>query len=124
VYISEAHASNEWPLGDHVAVTQPTTLEARLENARGFVRATGFPLPLLVDGMEDTFRDAFAAHPERFFVLSAEGTLLLKGQPLEGGHVTSANSPLCRIGASWECRYRYNLHELEDFLATGAALGA
>ena len=50
--MGQAHAADEWPLGDHVTVQQPTSLGARLENARGFVKATGFPLPLLVDGMQ------------------------------------------------------------------------
>ena len=41
----------------------------------------------------------YLCHPERFFVLSGDGKLLMKGQPIEGG---------------------YNLAELEAFLATGS----
>jgi len=98
IYIAEAHPVDFWPLGNHVSVTQPKTLEERLENARGFVDETGFEVPLFIDGIEDEHIAAFHCHPERFFVLSGEGKMLMKGQPVEGG---------------------YNLVELERFLETG-----
>ena len=53
---------------------------------QAFVAATGFSLPLFVDGVDNQFQDTFAAHPERFFIVSAQGRLLMKGQPLEGGY--------------------------------------
>jgi hypothetical protein len=80
-------------------VAQPTTLAARLATARRFADATDLELPLYVDPIGDGFVRAYLCHPERFFVLSGDGTLLLKGQPIEGG---------------------YSLDELERELAGGA----
>ena len=60
----------------------PRCLQQRRQNAQAFVEATGFTLPLLLDSMDNTFQHAFAAHPERFFVVSTQGKLLMKGQPL------------------------------------------
>lgn len=69
VYIKEAHAADEYPLGSHVVVSQHRSLVDRATAARRFTAATGWQLPLLMDGMEDLFTTALAAYPERFFVL-------------------------------------------------------
>jgi hypothetical protein len=37
VYIAEAHAQDEWPMGDHVLINQPKLLVDRREIARQFV---------------------------------------------------------------------------------------
>eukprot|EP00035_Acanthoeca_spectabilis_P022438 m.443757 g.443757 ORF g.443757 m.443757 type:complete len:54 (+) comp19005_c0_seq1:1590-1751(+) len=36
--------------------------------------------------MDNQFLTAFLAHPERFFVLDDAGTMVMKGQPIEGGY--------------------------------------
>lgn len=87
-----------WPLGDHVVVNKATTIADRLAAARGCVAATGLEWPVYADTMDDAHVAHYLCHPERFFVLGGDGTLLLKGQPIEGG---------------------YNLTELERFLSEG-----
>jgi len=68
VYITEAHASDEWPVGERVSFTpQPTSIEQRCRLARGL--CNGDDLPMLVDNMSNTFESEFAAWPFRFFVV-------------------------------------------------------
>ena len=43
VYISEAHARDEWPVGDPIIIDQPKTLSKRLEIANGFRDFFDFP---------------------------------------------------------------------------------
>jgi hypothetical protein len=64
VYLAEAHASDEWPVGDPVAVPQPLTLLARASHAARFVR---FMAPCL-DGWDLAIDDPEGAPegaPER-----------------------------------------------------------
>ena len=73
VYIAEAHAADEWPLGSAESVPQPTELTERLARARRLREAYGVDtgIHIAVDGMENAFDGAFAVWPERFFVLHA-----------------------------------------------------
>jgi len=75
VYLREAHAADEWPLGEHVTLRQPTSLDERLAAARAFQNACALRLPILADGMEDGFMQAFSAHPLRFFVFHRGATV-------------------------------------------------
>lgn len=87
VYLREAHAADEWPMGSHVKLCQARTLQERLAAARGFIANTGLAIPLVyADCIDDRFMREFAAHPQRFFVLGANGTLLFKARPHEGGY--------------------------------------
>jgi len=87
VYLREAHAINEWPMGHHVQVTQATTLVERAETAKRFITATGLSLDsVFVDAVEDKFMHMLSAHPQRFFVIDATGILRLKAAPFEGGY--------------------------------------
>jgi len=38
-------------------------------------------VPIAVDGMGNNFQTAFAAWPFRFFIVGADGAVLLKAQP-------------------------------------------
>ena len=80
VYLAEAHASDEFPLGRHVEVRRHTTLDERRAAARGFAAAVGWRLPLYVDALDDAIADALRAHPERFYVLepAADGRSVLR----------------------------------------------
>ena len=86
VYVAEAHAKDEWPLGASECVDQPKTLAERLARARHFRDAYGVSpdIPVVVDKMDNAFDNAYAVWPERFFVLSDDGngaSLALVGQP-------------------------------------------
>ena len=58
VYIQEAHASDEWPVGDLTSVTtQPKSLEHRRELARtAHEDLLGGSVEVLVDDMDNTFQ--------------------------------------------------------------------
>ncbi len=81
IYIAEAHARNEWPVGKTIScVDQPTTLFQRLENARQFQKNFNFQMPMLVDNMENTFHAIYGSWPFRFYVIY-DGKLVLKAEP-------------------------------------------
>jgi len=50
--------------------------------AEEFVATTGIEIPVVVDSMENTFMERFAAWPERFYVMQWTGTTI--GYALEG----------------------------------------
>lgn len=85
VYLSEAHAADEWPMGRHVVVLQHKDIEQRARAAREFVSSTGLMFDdIFLDNMNDAFMHAFSAHPQRFFVIDAGGLLRFKAAPFEG----------------------------------------
>ena len=58
VYISEAHARDEWPVGDPIIIDQPKTLSKRLEIANKFRDFFDFPndFNIVVDNPETNDR--------------------------------------------------------------------
>mmetsp|Transcript_12373 Transcript_12373/g.13700 ORF Transcript_12373/g.13700 Transcript_12373/m.13700 type:complete len:120 (+) Transcript_12373:1493-1852(+) len=82
VYIVEAHASDEWPVGDPLKITQPRTTIERCGVARSFVKEYQYQLPMLVDTIENSFEQAYAAWPIRFYVIE-DGTVTFVAQPDE-----------------------------------------
>jgi len=80
IYLCEAHAKDQWPLGRHVEVEQHKTLQDRIETAKRFMFQTGYALPMVVDGMSNDFMWRYFAHPERFFVFR-NGKLSFKARP-------------------------------------------
>jgi len=80
VYISEAHAQDEWPLGNIVCLTQHKTQEERLTVARNFQKDYQFQIPILVDEMDNNFDKLYASWPERFYIIE-QGKMKLIGFP-------------------------------------------
>ncbi len=81
IYIAEAHARDEWPVGKTIScVDQPTTLSQRLDNARQFKSNFNIQMPMLVDNMENTFHTTYGSWPFRFYVIH-HGKLVLKAEP-------------------------------------------
>ena len=71
VYIVEAHAADEWPVGNKVSFCeQPKTLDERVKLANQFVRQHGLRAPLLVDTMNNCFQKSFSAWPFRFYAVT------------------------------------------------------
>jgi len=82
IYISEAHASDEWPIGRTIScVKQPTSIEERFENAVKFINEFQIDFPVVLDSIENHFDSSFSAWPMRSFVLSVDSKLLYKTQP-------------------------------------------
>ncbi|MBM2823596.1 MAG: Iodothyronine deiodinase [Thermoleophilia bacterium] len=85
VYIAEAHAVDQWQTDSNdeagIRVLQHTTLEDRVAEALAGAQRLGLSMPVLVDGMENAVSEAFAAWPERIYVIGADGRIAFKGGP-------------------------------------------
>ena len=85
VYIAEAHTTDGWQmeanLEDEVLLANHVTLDDRFAAARAGVQRLGLTLPVLVDDMDDVVSDAFAAWPERIYVVAADGRVAHAGGP-------------------------------------------
>src|SRR5262245_36820755 len=85
VYIAEAHATDGWQMESNVEedvlIANHVTLEDRFTAARSAVQRLGLTMPVLVDGMNDVVGDAFAAWPERIYVVDAGGRVAHAGGP-------------------------------------------
>jgi len=70
VYIREAHASDEWPLGKTKCVPQHKTLQDRIAVASELIEKYGFTMKVVVDSMDNQFNNNFHVWPERYFLFS------------------------------------------------------
>lgn len=80
VYIVEAHAIDEWPVGDPLKITQPISTLERCGLARSFIKSYNLQIPMLVDNIDNGFSTNWAAWPVRFYVVH-EKKLVFKAQP-------------------------------------------
>jgi len=84
VYISEAHAIDEWPVGDGYGklkgFKQPKTLEERIRVAKEFIGDFDYGVPMVCDSMENKFDSIFACWPVRYYILH-QGGVYYKAQP-------------------------------------------
>lgn len=85
VYIAEAHPVDGWQMDSNEAegirVPQPVTFAQRLAVAMRCAEALGLSIPTLVDGMDDAARLAFAAWPERIYIVDTSGKIHYRGGP-------------------------------------------
>jgi hypothetical protein len=79
VYISEAHAIDDSRPSKTVKIKEHTTLEERTKVAQDAATALELKIPLLIDDMENTIAEAYSAHPDRLFVLDADGKIAYAG---------------------------------------------
>lgn len=54
-------------------------MEERTQVARNAAKELGLELPLLIDDMENSVSEAYAAHPDRLFILNTEGKVAYSG---------------------------------------------
>ena len=84
VYVMEAHAKREWPLGHSRSSTlQHRTLADRLAAAQKYQRLNKFAFGyehifFTVDTMDNCFYSQFGAWPETHLVIDGEGRLVLR----------------------------------------------
>jgi hypothetical protein len=85
VYVREAHPTDEWQMKsnlkdrDDVCYAQPKTLEQRLVIANDFTKRFKFTLPFGVDEMSNAANDAYAAWPERLYIIDEGGRIAYRG---------------------------------------------
>jgi len=80
IYIVEAHAIDEWPVGDPLSITQPISTLERCGIAREFVKEYRPAFPMLVDTIDNNFSNTYSAWPVRFYVID-QGKIRFKAQP-------------------------------------------
>lgn len=85
VYIAEAHSTDGWQLqanlDEDVLLATHETIENRFAAAREGVARLGLTMPVLVDDMDDAVSNAFAAWPERIYVVDADAHIAYVGGP-------------------------------------------
>jgi hypothetical protein len=83
VYVREAHPTDEWQMKsnvkDEVRYAQPKTLAQRVAIANDFTKRFKFPLPFGIDDMTNAANDAYAAWPERLYVIDESGHIAYRG---------------------------------------------
>jgi len=85
IYIREAHPTDEWQMKsnekekDDVCYAQPKTIEQRVAIANDFTRRFKFPVPFGIDEMTNGANDAYAAWPERLYIVGEDGRITYKG---------------------------------------------
>ena len=64
---------------DDVCYVQPKTLDQRITIANDFTKRFEFSLPFGIDEMNDAANDAYAAWPERLYIIDEDGRISYKG---------------------------------------------
>ena len=83
VYVMEAHAAQEWPLGiTRSSIGQHKTIEERIAaaNAHRTKNITLLNFPFVVDTMDNIFYEKFGAWPETHLVIDGNGKLIWRSQ--------------------------------------------
>jgi hypothetical protein len=66
-------------LKDDVCYAQPKTLERRVFIANDFIKRFKFTLPFGIDDMSNAANDAYAAWPERIYIIDESGRVAYRG---------------------------------------------
>ena len=84
VYIKEAHPKDGWKSEsnerDGINIKDPTTLVAREATATNACALLNITWPALVDTMENAVSEAWAAWPDRVFVVDAAGRIAVQAR--------------------------------------------
>lgn len=84
VYIQEAHAVETWQvLGnvwEEIAIRQPASEDERAEVAGLCMLKLDIEMPMLLDDMANTVDRAYAAMPERLFVIDPDGVVTYRSE--------------------------------------------
>ena len=85
VYIQEAHPEDGWQIPmnvtDEVVYKQPKTYEERAHVAEACVLRLNFKMPMLLDAIGNDIDAAYAALPERLYVIDPAGVIAYRSGP-------------------------------------------
>jgi hypothetical protein len=87
VYIAEAHPGSIVSVptkegGKELQIIPPTaTVGERLRNLRQFVALAGLTMPAVIDSEENAAKHAYAAWPDRLYVIGVDGKVAYKSAP-------------------------------------------
>jgi hypothetical protein len=85
IYIREAHPTDEWMMRsnekdkDNVCYKQPKSIGDRVAIANDFTQRYKFTVPFGIDEMSNAANDAYAAWPERLYIVDETGHITYKG---------------------------------------------
>ena len=85
IYIREAHAIDGWDIGSENRVNDPRTLEERQSVAGQCEMTLEYGIRTYVDEMDDAVMSAYAAWPERLYLVDKKGRISYAGGPGPGG---------------------------------------
>jgi hypothetical protein len=78
IYIREAHPTDGWYMGKH-GIRHHRSLQERREVAGQCEVALRYGIPTLVDEMDDAVMTAYAAHPDRMYLVGVDGCVAYAG---------------------------------------------
>jgi len=85
IYIQEAHPQDWWPvesnLDDDVVFYQPKSLAERANIAQACMLRLDLTMPTLLDDMNNSTDAAYAAMPERLYVIDQRGIVTYQSGP-------------------------------------------
>jgi hypothetical protein len=88
IYIEEAHASDEWPIGSRICYVQPKCDADRIRIADDFIKSTGYEVPLLIDPVSrnNPFSKVYNPWPIRFYIIDQMKKFSYIAEPIEGSY--------------------------------------
>lgn len=81
IYTKEAHASDSNRPNKNVSIGTHANLDDRVKAASSCLADLKITIPTLLDDMNDTVGNAYSAHPDRLFIIGADGKIAYKGEP-------------------------------------------
>jgi hypothetical protein len=78
IYIREAHPTDGWYMGNH-DIRDPRTIEERRRVAGECEVAMRHGIRTYVDGMDDAVMEAYAAWPDRLYLIDVDGRVSYAG---------------------------------------------
>ncbi len=85
VYIREAHPADGWRTKGNdaagIVINDPRTEQERDDVAGKCMSTLRFTIPCLVDGIDNAAEKAYAAYPDRIYVIDADGEIAYKSGP-------------------------------------------
>jgi len=85
IYIEEAHAIDEWPIGSSAGVInfKHKKLADRKLCAERMIADYDFEIPVYIDSMENHFQTAYACWPFRCIIIDEKNTIQYKSIPMQ-----------------------------------------
>ena len=78
IYIREAHPTDGWYMGNH-DIRDPQTIEERQALAGTCETRLKYGIPTIVDEMDDGVMKAYAAWPDRLYLIDTDGEVAFAG---------------------------------------------
>ncbi len=90
IYTREAHASDSNRPNKNVTIKNHTTIEERSIAASSCLADLKITIPTLLDDMKDSVATAYSGHPDRLFIIGADGKIAFSGD--KGPHGFDADA--------------------------------